>query len=67
MLEIFFGRLNPHLSDNAFIAGPSISIADITCFFATNMATAFEMDLAEKYPNIDRWHQEFSSRPSTKA
>ena len=67
MLEIFFGRLDPHLSDNAFIAGAKISIADITCFFATNMATAFEMDLEGKFPNTYRWHQEFSARPSTEA
>ena len=67
MLDIFFGRLDPHLSDNAFIAGAKISIADISCFFATNMATAFEMDLEGKFPNTYRWHQEFSARPSTEA
>ena len=67
MLEIFFGRLDPHLSDNTFIAGAKISVADITCFFATTMATAFEMDLEGKFPNTYRWHQEFSARPSTTA
>ena len=67
MLQIFFDRLDPHLSKAPFIAGAKLSIADITCFFAANMATAFEMDLAGNFPNVHRWHQEFSSRPSTEA
>ena len=67
MLDIFLGRLEPQLADNKFIAGAAVSIADITCFFVINMANRFEMDLENRYPNIHRWHTEFSARPCAEA
>lgn len=67
MLDIFLGRLEPQLANNEFIAGPTISIADITCFFVINMANRFEMDVGNRYPNIHRWHTAFSARPSANA
>ena len=65
MLDIFLSRLDPQLAVNEFVAGSSISIADITCFFVINMANNFEMEIESRYPNISRWHNEFSARPST--
>jgi len=67
MLDIFLARLEPQLADNEFIAGPNVSIADITCFFVINMANRFEMDVESRYPNIHRWHTTFSARPSAEA
>ena len=65
MLDIFLSRLDPQLAVNEFVAGPAISIADITCFFVINMANSLAMETESKYPNISRWHNEFSARPST--
>ena len=67
MLDIFLARLEPQLKSNPFIAGANISIADITCYFVINMANTVELDVESKYPNIFRWHHEFSARPSTQA
>ena len=65
MLDIFLSRLDPQLAVNEFVAGSVISIADITCFFVINMANSLAMETESKYPNISRWHNEFSARPST--
>ena len=67
MLDVFLARLEPQLKSNTFIAGANISIADITCYFVINMANTVDLDVESKYPNIVRWHQEFSARPSTQA
>jgi len=67
MLDILLARLEPQMGANAFIAGANISIADITCYFVINMANTIELDVESKYPNIFRWHEEFSARPSTQA
>jgi glutathione S-transferase len=67
MLDIFLGRLEPHMAENKFIAGPNVSIADITGFFVINMANRFEMGVETRYPNIHRWHEAFSARPSAAA
>ena len=67
MLHIFLGRLDPQLAKNQFIAGSTVSIADITCYFVISMANRFDMDVERRYLNIHRWHTEFSARPSTSA
>lgn len=64
MLEIFLGRLEPELEGQDFIAGPAVSIADITGFFTVRMAAPLEIDLAGRYPNIARWQAAFAARPS---
>ena len=67
MLDILLARLEPQLGANTFIAGANISIADITCYFVINMANTIELDVESKYPNIFRWYENFSTRPSTQA
>ncbi len=67
MAHVFFERLEPHMADSEFIAGADVSIADITAWFVVNMANRFEMGVAERYPNIQRWHAMFSGRPSCEA
>ncbi len=65
MLKVLLGRIDPQLAKSEFIAGPTISIADITGFFMMNMAKNMEMDIKGLYPNVFRWHQALSKRPST--
>ncbi len=67
MGHVFFERLEPQMQDNEFIAGADVSIADITAWFVINMANRFEMGMAERYPNIQRWHAMFSARPCAEA
>ena len=65
MADIFLARLEPHMAENAFIAGADVSIADITCWFVINMVKMLGVDVEGRYPNIHRWHTEFTARPST--
>ncbi len=67
MADIFLARLETHMAENAFIAGADVSIADITCWFVINMVNMLGIDVERRYPNIHRWHTEFSARPSTDA
>ena len=67
MLEIFLGRLEPQLAKHPFIAGPDLSIADITGYFVLRMAGMLGVDVEGRFPNTFRWHAEFSARPSTQA
>ena len=67
MADIFLARLERHMAENAFIAGADVSIADITCWFVINMVNMLGIDVERRYPNIHRWHTEFSARPSTDA
>lgn len=64
MLRVLLERIDPQLAKSEFIAGPSISIADITGYFMMNMANMLEMDIEGPYPNVFRWHQTLSRRPS---
>ena len=64
MLEIFLGRLEPQLAGQDFIAGPAVSIADITGFFTVRMAAPLEIDIAGRYPSIARWQAAFAARSS---
>ncbi|UCH48869.1 MAG: glutathione S-transferase family protein [Betaproteobacteria bacterium] len=65
MLKVLLGRIEPQLAKSEFIAGPDFCIADITGYFMMNMAKALEMDIQGPYPNVNRWHQALSERPST--
>lgn len=60
---LFFDRTEPLLEGRDFIAGGAFSMADIIGAQTVNMAKANEMDI-ETWPNIHRWHQAISARPS---
>lgn len=64
LLELFIGRLEPHLGHNEFIAGDRFSIADITGFFTIRMTKPLGIDLAGAYPDTKRWFDAVSRRPS---
>ncbi len=64
MMGIFLDRVEPHFTQNAFAAGDSFSIADITGFFAVRMTKAVGMDISETHPNVSRWFSEIASRPA---
>ena len=64
MAEVFFGRVEPHMAKNAFVAGSEFTVADITAFFTLRMAYALEMDVAGSWPATHAWFQKVSARPA---
>ncbi|SPP92885.1 glutathione S-transferase family protein [Bradyrhizobium vignae] len=64
MMEIFLGRVDPHMAKNEFVAGPYFSIADITGFFAIRSAATLKMDIGARYPSVAAWFAKVSARPS---
>jgi glutathione S-transferase len=64
MLKVLLERVDPQLAKSEFIAGPTLSIADITGYFMMKMARNLEMDIEGPFPNAFRWHQALSERPS---
>jgi len=66
MLKTLLGRVDPLMADRTFIAGDTVSVADITAWFMMNMAATINLELGDEFPNMQRWHTMFSARPSTK-
>ena len=66
MMEVFLDRVEPHMSQNEFIAGPDFTVADITGFFTVRMTNALEMDLTTSYPAVTAWFAKVSQRPAFK-
>ena len=64
MMGVFLGRLEPHLARNEFVAGPTLSVADITGFFALRMATMLGMDIAASWSAVAAWFARVSARPA---
>ena len=64
MMEVFLARVEPHMAQNEFIAGPDFTIADITGFFTVRMTNALEMDLTTSYPAVNAWFAKVSQRPA---
>ncbi len=64
MMEVFLGRVEPHMAQNEFIAGPDFTVADITGFFTVRMTNALEMDLTTSYPAVAAWLAKVSQRPA---
>lgn len=55
------------LANNEFLAGDRFSIADITLVVALDFARNAKIDLPTELPNIQRWYDQISARPSFKA
>ena len=64
MMAVFLGRVEPHMAQNEFIAGPDFTVADITGFFTVRMTNALEMDLTTSYPAVAAWLAKVSQRPA---
>lgn len=61
---LFLDRTDPLLDGKEFIAGDAISIADLIGALTMNTAVMVGMDLEGGWPNVHRWHQAISARPS---
>lgn len=63
----FLPVLEQQLENNAYVAGESFSIADITLLAAIDFARAVKIRLADEHINLKRWHALVSSRASAQA
>ena len=60
----FFDMLDQRLKDRDFIAGNSLSIADITAIVCVDFAKVIKQRPADHHTNLLRWHATLSQRPS---
>ncbi len=58
-----YGVLDKHLSGREFIAGNSLSIADMACHPWADICHWHHIDLAD-YPEVSRWHAAIKTRPA---
>ncbi|RLT93543.1 glutathione S-transferase family protein [Ketobacter sp.] len=63
----FLAVLESHLSDNTYLCGNYFSVADITLLCSLDFARVVKIRLQDTHPNLQRWYQQVSSRPSAKA
>lgn len=59
--------LDKELADREFVAGDDYSIADITAQIGIDFGRVTKFRVTEETPNLLRWHQAVSARPSAKA
>ncbi|MBR9829282.1 MAG: glutathione S-transferase [Oceanospirillales bacterium] len=60
----FLPILDTQLSKAPYVAGASFSIADITAYVLCSFLGRLEIELNNTLPNLQRWHQQVSQRPS---
>lgn len=60
-------QLDQQLADSQWIAGSAMSFADITALITVDFASRAGLPVPDDRPNIARWHQEMSARPSASA
>ena len=67
-VQRFFNGLDEYLADNPYCAGEAFTIADITALSVVDFATtAARVPFPDDKPNLKRWYDEVSARPSAKA
>lgn len=66
-LDRFMRYLDRHLEGNAFIAGESFSIADITVFVTIEFSQRADYAPPEDCANVQRWREKIAARPSASA
>ena len=68
LASIFFKRLEEELTTFPYVAGEDFSIADITALCTLDFAIdTARIPFPENCPALQRWYQDVSARPSTKA
>jgi glutathione S-transferase len=59
--------LNDELKDREWVAGDSISVADVTLLIGIGWAKVAKYDLDPAWTNLARWYEKMKARPSAKA
>lgn len=66
-VDEFYALLDARLADSAFIAGSDFSVADIAALIACDFAKVLKKRVGDDTPNLKRWYDTVSSRPSASA
>lgn len=59
--------LDRELADRPFLAGERYTVADITALCALDFGKISNLRVTDALPNLQRWYQAVSARPSAKA
>lgn len=59
--------LETRLSESAYVAGDTFSVADITLLCALDFARVVKIRMSDQHINLQRWYADVSTRPSAKA
>lgn len=62
----FYGKLNDRLETRDFIAGDTLSVADITVLCTVDFGPICDLAIPDEMPYLKRWHEAVSARPSAK-
>jgi glutathione S-transferase len=66
-LEEFMAMLDGRLADSPYVALDRYTLADIGAYVCVDFAGWIKLPVLEQWPNIRRWHEELSARPSATA
>ena len=66
-IDLFHGLLDERLADNRYVAGDDFSIADIAGLIAIDFGKVVKKRVDDETPNLKRWYDEVSARPSAKS
>lgn len=61
------GLLDQQLAEQAYVAGDTYSVADITGLVAIDFMKPARIERPPELANLARWHEQVSARPSAKA
>jgi glutathione S-transferase len=63
---IFFNMLDERLAASTYVAGEQFSVADITALVACDFVKVLKIRVGDGHPNLKRWYDSVSSRPSAR-
>jgi len=66
-VDLFYAMLDERLADSEFIAGPDYSVADIAALVSCDFAKVVKKRVGVATPNLRRWYDTVSARPSAAA
>ena len=66
-IDLFYQMLNERLGESEFIAGDTISIADLAALVACDFAKVAKKRIGDDTPHLKRWYDMMCERPSASA
>ena len=63
LLDQSYSLLDSELASRDYIAGDSISIADLTAYCGIELARLWRVAIPEEYESLRQWHEGISARP----
>jgi len=66
-VELFAAMLEERLGESEYIAGDDFTVADIAALIAFDFAKVLKIRVTDETPNLKRWYDAVSARPSAAA